>query len=162
MLTNGIPSPVGDGRVEHSGKFKGFSMPPGSKRGRPKRFTQEIGKSIALLVEFGNSIPQAAATQRIPPSTVYRWLEEYPEFAQAIARAEERSKYPYVVEFGGKIVRWSMIEEILPKYENDWLFMQAILQNFPRPYAEWQRLRRRELAAIAGLVEQMANRYGQK
>jgi hypothetical protein len=66
------------------------SGPPQRKLGRPTKFDQiDIAKLITDVAE-GVPVPIASMAVGIDPKTFYRWLDDRPEFAQALAAEKQR------------------------------------------------------------------------
>jgi hypothetical protein len=66
------------------------SGPPQRKLGRPAKFDQiDIAKLITDVAE-GVPVPIASMAVGIDPKTFYRWLDDRPEFAQALAAEKHR------------------------------------------------------------------------
>lgn len=58
--------------------------------GRPKKYTQELADTIYERMVNGEHIVQICNDEDMPGrSTVYRWMDDYPEFGTRIARARE-------------------------------------------------------------------------
>lgn len=50
-------------------------------------YTQEVAEKVCKLLEDGESLRRAAKACGVDPSTVLRWKDAYPEFAQQYARS---------------------------------------------------------------------------
>lgn len=62
-----------------------------SSPGRPSTFTQAVADAICERLAAGESLRSICETEGMPnPSTVLRWADAHPEFAQQYARARER------------------------------------------------------------------------
>jgi hypothetical protein len=58
--------------------------------GRPKKYTEELADEIFERMIGGEHIVQICNDEAMPGrSTVYRWMDDYPEFGTRIARARE-------------------------------------------------------------------------
>lgn len=58
--------------------------------GRPKKYTPELADTIYERMIGGEHIVQICQDEDMPGrSTVYRWMDDYPEFGTRIARARE-------------------------------------------------------------------------
>lgn len=54
--------------------------------GRPHTLTQKTWKQVISLIELDGRIADASEVK--PLSTLYRWIEDIPEFAEAVTRAK--------------------------------------------------------------------------
>jgi len=58
--------------------------------GRPKKYTQELADTICERMINGEHIVKICKDEDMPGrSTVYRWMDDFPEFGTRIARARE-------------------------------------------------------------------------
>lgn len=59
--------------------------------GRPTKYTPELGEKICLRMAAGDLLVEIVEEEEFPASmsSVYRWLEDHPDFRQAYARARE-------------------------------------------------------------------------
>jgi Homeodomain-like domain len=66
------------------------AKPPTKPKGRPTKFTAELGEQIGAVIAFGWSMKDAARHFGISPETVCRWAMRHGAFreAYAVARAE--------------------------------------------------------------------------
>lgn len=61
-----------------------------AKTGRPSTYTEEMGEEICRRVSQGESLRQVLFDPNMPTrGTVYGWREQFPEFAECLARAHE-------------------------------------------------------------------------
>ncbi|MGE4536181.1 MAG: hypothetical protein AB7D37_03805 [Desulfovibrio sp.] len=61
-----------------------------AKTGRPSTFTEEMGEEICRRVSQGESLRQVLLDPDMPTrGTVYGWREQFPAFAECLARAHE-------------------------------------------------------------------------
>jgi hypothetical protein len=60
-----------------------------TKVGRPSKFTQEIADQICDLMAAGSDMIDACDTLKLNRRTVYRWMEDNPQFDAQCARARE-------------------------------------------------------------------------
>lgn len=56
--------------------------------GRKSTFTPEIGARICSLVAEGETIKNVSKIMEINRATIFEWVQKYPAFADAIARAK--------------------------------------------------------------------------
>jgi hypothetical protein len=59
--------------------------------GRPSKMTPEKVEAICTYLKQGNTRKTSAILAGIGHSTLYEWMEEFPEFADTIKRAEEEA-----------------------------------------------------------------------
>ena len=69
---------------------------PERGRGRPSKYTQEIVDRICYSLSQGNTRTTAAICAGISKETFYQYLNEFPDFSDAIKRAEEQAVEHYV------------------------------------------------------------------
>lgn len=61
-----------------------------AKMGRPKAYTPELAKEVIKRYSNGESITNICKDEHMPAfSTVYLWVEDYPDFSQAFTRAKK-------------------------------------------------------------------------
>ena len=66
------------------------TKPTGRPVGRPKKYSQELADLICERMIGGEHIVKICQDEEMPSrSTVYRWMDENPEFRTRIARARE-------------------------------------------------------------------------
>lgn len=66
------------------------TKPTGNPVGRPTKYTQELADLIYERMINGEHIVQICNDEEMPArSSVYRWMDDYPEFGTRIARARE-------------------------------------------------------------------------
>jgi hypothetical protein len=65
-------------------------------RGRPSKYTPEIIERICYSLSQGNTRTTAAICAGISKETFYQYLNEFPDFSDAIKRAEEQAIEHYV------------------------------------------------------------------
>ena len=61
-----------------------------TKIGRPTKYDPEYGERIIAKMSEGYSLVAAAADVDVGRSTVYRWIDEHPEFAKLIELAKAK------------------------------------------------------------------------
>jgi len=62
--------------------------------GRPTKYTKKVGEKICLKVINGISLDKICSLKSMPSrSSVYKWVEKYPEFRDSYARAREESAH---------------------------------------------------------------------
>jgi hypothetical protein len=59
------------------------------KPGPPSKFNQQLADQICDLMVDGNDLVEVCDILKLNRRTVYRWLNEYPEFDAQCARARE-------------------------------------------------------------------------
>lgn len=69
---------------------------PEIKRGRPSKYTQELIDRICYSLSQGNTRTTAATCAGISMETFAVYVREFPEFSDAIKRAEEQAVEHYV------------------------------------------------------------------
>ena len=57
-------------------------------RGRPTTFDQKVGAEICEIIANGGTLPKTLCEKKIGVSTFYAWLDEFPDFLEAYARAK--------------------------------------------------------------------------
>lgn len=65
-------------------------------RGRPSKYTAEVVERICYSLSQGNTRTTAAICAGISKETFYQYLNEFPDFSDAIKRAEEQAVEHYV------------------------------------------------------------------
>lgn len=60
------------------------------KLGRPTKYKPEFGERIIELMSQGYSLAAAAADLEVGRSTVYKWIDEHPDFAGLVEIAKVR------------------------------------------------------------------------
>lgn len=66
--------------------------------GRPSKFTEDRRDQIKQAARNGTTVEGCARAAGIGPSTLYEWLDEYPEFSEAFERARARGEQRLVEE----------------------------------------------------------------
>ena len=62
-----------------------------NKGGRPSTYSHELVTDFCKLLATGNTLRSLCATDRFPTATtIYDWLEKYPEFSEQYARARSQ------------------------------------------------------------------------
>ena len=65
-------------------------QPVKNSAGRPRKYTEKLADEIVERMIHGEHIVQICNDESMPGRTsVYRWMDEYPEFGTRIARARE-------------------------------------------------------------------------
>lgn len=66
-------------------------------KGRPPRYTKQLGEAICLKIATGQSLRKACKKHKIDHTTVLEWLldDKYPAFSHQYARAREIQYYGY-------------------------------------------------------------------
>jgi hypothetical protein len=59
--------------------------------GRHSKYTPEVVESICTYLRQGNTRKTSAILAGIGHSTMYEWMDEFPEFADTIKKAEEEA-----------------------------------------------------------------------
>lgn len=60
--------------------------------GRPISYTPELAKLVCGELAKGNSLRKVCQNEWCPePSTIFGWIQDYPEFSKQYARAKEES-----------------------------------------------------------------------
>ena len=66
------------------------------KGGRPSTYSHELVTDFCKLLAIGNTLRSLCATERFPTATtIYDWLEKFPEFAEQYARARSQQADHY-------------------------------------------------------------------
>lgn len=65
-----------------------MTKPTGRPVGRPSKYKPEYCEQALELGETGHSIAEIAAKFEVDKASVYRWMEEHPDFALSMARAK--------------------------------------------------------------------------
>lgn len=61
------------------------------KRGRPSKFSEKFAAEICERLSGGEPLRSICRDDHMPQwQTVYRWMEQFPEFSNRIARARDR------------------------------------------------------------------------
>lgn len=60
--------------------------------GRPTRYTPEVVTKITNAIRAGNYREPAARMAGVSPTSLYAWQARYPEFAEAIQKAEAEAE----------------------------------------------------------------------
>ena len=60
-----------------------------TKIGRPTKYNEQIGSDVLGLMADGYSLTEAADRLKINRSTIYRFAEQHPSFAAALARGRQ-------------------------------------------------------------------------
>lgn len=80
--------------------------------GRPSEFTEETAERICEEIALGRSLLKICEGEEFPAqSTVYKWLIEFPTFAEKYARARERQADAF----------FEIISEIANDGAKDWV-----------------------------------------
>jgi hypothetical protein len=67
-----------------------------NKGGRPSTYSHELVTDFCKLLAIGNTLRSLCATDRFPTATtIYDWLEKFPEFAEQYARARSQQADHY-------------------------------------------------------------------
>jgi len=67
-----------------------------NKGGRPSTYSRELVTDFCKLLATGNTLRSLCATDRFPTATtIYDWLEKFPEFAEQYARARSQQADHY-------------------------------------------------------------------
>ncbi len=70
--------------------------------GRPSSYSEDIADRICAELANGAGLRDICEPAGMPaPSTIYRWLSEFPEFQERYARARERQADTYADEIVG-------------------------------------------------------------
>ena len=72
----------------------GHQKSPGScpnRRGRPSRYSREIGDKLVAAMSEGLSLEAAAASIGVSPRVVFDWQSKHPEFLQAVQEGRQRA-----------------------------------------------------------------------
>jgi len=59
-------------------------------RGRPSDYTDELLRSVKLMLQGGATIPEIAHALDVSHETVHMWMIHHPEFADAIRRGRDQ------------------------------------------------------------------------
>lgn len=61
-----------------------------AKIGRPSAYSEDVAGAICMEIMAGKSLRKICAMEGMPgTSTVFRWLDQYPDFRELYARARE-------------------------------------------------------------------------
>lgn len=66
--------------------------------GRPSKFTEDRKDQLKKAARRGTTIEGCARAAGIHPSTLYDWLDKYPEFSEAFNRARAKGEQKLVEE----------------------------------------------------------------
>jgi hypothetical protein len=69
---------------------------PERGRGRPSKYTQEIVDRICYSLSLGNTRTTSVTCAGVSMPTFHTWMNEFPDFSDAIKRAEEQAVEHYV------------------------------------------------------------------
>jgi hypothetical protein len=65
-------------------------------RGRPSKYTPEVVERICYSLSQGNTRTTAVTCSGVSMPTFHTWMNEFPDFSDAIKRAEEQAVEHYV------------------------------------------------------------------
>jgi hypothetical protein len=65
-------------------------------RGRPSKYTPEVVERICYSLSQGNTRTTAVTCAGVSMPTFHTWMNEFPDFSDAIKRAEEQAVEHYV------------------------------------------------------------------
>lgn len=116
--------------------------------GRPTKRTPERVKRILALLKSGNTRTCAANASGISKETFYEWLREFPDFADAVTRAESEAEAAHVATIKRAATVHKVVErrttvsdkdgtttiEVV-RYEYDWRAAETWLKR--RRRADW-------------------------
>jgi hypothetical protein len=68
------------------------AVAPPAKTGRPTKYTPEIVKAILTALAIGNTAEDSCAAQGVGYSTMREWVGIYPEFAEAVQKAQAEAR----------------------------------------------------------------------
>ena len=62
-----------------------------NRRGRPSRYSREIGDKLVAAMSEGLSLEAAAASIGVSPRVVFDWQQRHPEFLRAVQEGRQRA-----------------------------------------------------------------------
>lgn len=93
-----------------------------SKVGRPSKYSVELVGKICRALAGGGTVAYACRAARICPSTYKNWLKLYPEFAEAVGRAQAESEL-------------ALVEQLKEHAKSDWRAARFLLE---RRFQHWR------------------------
>lgn len=119
--------------------------------GRPSTFTQEVADAICARVAEGEMLRPICREEGMPPwRTVYHWIEDQPQFAEAMERARR---------FGFDAIAEDTLE-IADDARNDWMTKASGGVEFNAEHVQRSKLRIETRLKV--LAKWHPKRYGDK
>ena len=93
-----------------------------SKGGRPSKYSAELVGKICRALAGGGTVAYACRSARICLSTYKNWLKLYPEFAEAVGKAQAESEL-------------ALVQQLQEHAQSDWRAAKFLLE---RRFQHWK------------------------
>ncbi len=93
-----------------------------SKGGRPSKYSAELVGKICRALAGGGTVAYACRSARICLSTYKNWLRLYPEFAEAVGKAQAESEL-------------ALVQQLQEHAQSDWRAAKFLLE---RRFQHWR------------------------